>query len=147
MEERFILDELTQPVYNKWTAKYQAEIKNIRVQLENCSVSSSNLKDCVNYTMNLSTNLLKMWQNGDIVKKQNLQELIFPEGIWYNRELDRVRTERVNSFFSVIPTMSNHYIDKKQKGKHFLSTSPRWVGPAVQFSNHFAEDLAVLAAL
>lgn len=129
VEEKFLLGEVTQPIYNKWTAKYQAEIKNIRTQLENCSVSSSNLKDCVNYTVNLSGNLLKMWKKGDIVKKQNLQELVFPEGIWYNREFDRVRTTRVNSFFSVILTISSHYTDKKTKGKHFFSTSPRWVGP------------------
>ncbi len=127
VEERYILSEITKPVYDKWTAKFYSEQKEITTQLENCSLSSSNLKDCVNYTVNLSSNLLTMWRKSDYLKKQNLQKLVFPDGIWYNRELDTVRTQRVNSFFSVIPTLSSSCSDEKQKGKHNDCTSPRLV--------------------
>ena len=33
--------------------------------------------------------------------------MLFPDGILYNRELDQVRTSRVNSFFSLIPELTS----------------------------------------
>ncbi len=129
IEERFVLGEIKKSIYEKWSAKFQAEKTELRAQLDNCSLSSSNLKDCVNYTINLSSNLLTMWRKSNYVQKQNLQRLVFPEGVWYNRELDRVRTKRVNSFFSVISNISNDYDPKKEKRKHLYDTSSLWVEP------------------
>ena len=44
-----------------------------------------------------------MWISGGYDKKQKLRYLIFPEGIVYNKEMDRVRTKRANSLFAEIP--------------------------------------------
>ena len=43
-----------------------------------------------------------MWNNLDLDGKRVFQNLLFPEGIIYNREFDQYRTTRVNSFFSTI---------------------------------------------
>lgn len=130
IEEKYVLDQIKQPMYEKWSAKFRQELKEINDQLANCSVSSSNLEECISYTIDLSANLLKMWREGDVLQKQKLQSLVFPDGIRYNRDSDAVLTTRVNSFFYVINTLSEPCNISKEKGKHTNCTSPRWVGPA-----------------
>ena len=49
----------------------------------------------------------------DFNKKQKLQTLLFPEGILYDKENDRVRTFRVNTIFSVSRYVSENYDNKK----------------------------------
>ncbi len=39
--------------------------------------------------------------------------MLFPDGIFYNHELDQVRTTRVNSFFSLIPEITDNIGNKK----------------------------------
>jgi len=36
-------------------------------------------------------------------EKQKLQYLVFPEGTEYSKEMDAVRTERINALFGEIP--------------------------------------------
>lgn len=127
IEERFAVGEIDRPIYEKCHLKYQGEKLEIEGMLENASISSSNLDKCVEYTINLSGNLLKMWREADILGKQNIQSLVFPGGIRYNREKDEVRTERVNIYFSVILTLSAHYREEKEKGKYSKNTFPHLV--------------------
>ena len=70
-----------------------------------------------------------MWQKADVIGKQNIQSLVFPEGIRYNRESDTVRTDRVNSYFSVISSLSAFLEGVKEKGKRSEDTFPDLVGP------------------
>ena len=127
IEERFAIGEIDRPIFEKYHLKYQGEKLEIEGMLENASISSSNLEQCVEYTVNLSGNLLKMWREADILGKQNIKSLVFPEGVRYNREKDEVRTERVNIYFSVIPTLSAHYREEKEKGKYSKNTFPHLV--------------------
>ena len=51
-----------------------------------------------------------------------LQRLIFPEGIVYNKEKDRVRTTRVNSFFEPIPQLVS-FLNGNEKSHPFKNGS------------------------
>ena len=46
-----------------------------------------------------------MWDDLDFNGKLVFQNLLFPEGIIYNREFDQYRTTGVNTFFSAIPQL------------------------------------------
>lgn len=50
----------------------------------------------------IAENVSEMWVSGEYDEKQKLQYLIFPEGILYNKEKDRVRTQRVNLLFAEV---------------------------------------------
>jgi len=39
--------------------------------------------------------------------------MLFPDGIFYNYQLDQVRTTRVNSFLSLTPEMTDNIGNKK----------------------------------
>ena len=129
IEERYVLGEIDKPIFEKYQSKYTEEKLRLVDFIENSAVSSSNLEKCIDYAVNMSGNLLEMWRKADIYGKQTIQSTVFPDGIRYNRDLDTVRTDRVNVYFSVIPTLSAHFSPKKQKGKHFNNTFPHLVEP------------------
>ncbi|RWY48552.1 hypothetical protein [Mucilaginibacter gilvus] len=59
----------------------------------------SNLDACVDTAIDLAINLPKKWLTADYNIKQRLQNLVFPEGVLYNRETDKCRTPRINFVF------------------------------------------------
>ena len=54
-----------------------------------------------------------MWLKGDLAKKQRVQNLVFPEGLRFNKEKNDYRTLRVNSFFVAIALLSSRLKQKK----------------------------------
>jgi site-specific DNA recombinase len=115
LEERFIEEELTADLYNKYVSKYVDEKKALQKELETASTKVSNLADCVNTAVDFALNLPKKWLSADYHTKQRLQFLLFPDGIWYDRETDRCRTSRINYVFSYIAYLKQLMI-KKQRG-------------------------------
>lgn len=114
IEERFILDEIKAPLYEKYKDKYATQIREIRAELEKNSFDSSNLELAVKKMLAIAESLSQTWVLADYDEKQKLQYLIFPEGILYNKEKDRVRTKRVNSLFAEIPLLTRDLEEKKK---------------------------------
>ena len=59
----------------------------------------------IDKALNLSESLEKIWVDGDLKQKQNLQNLVFPSGLGYDKSNDRVRTPKVNAIFGSIPIL------------------------------------------
>ncbi|GGE15498.1 hypothetical protein GCM10010831_16020 [Psychroflexus salis] len=57
-----------------------------------------------------------MWNSASLVKKIQLQYLMFPEGMGYDKSNDKVRTPRVNLLFSVI-SMITKAMKEYKKGE------------------------------
>ena len=55
--------------------------------------------------------------------KEHLQHLVFPEGIFYDRKSDEVRTTRINTLFALTKRISDTYEGMK-KG-HFENFDER----------------------
>ena len=64
----------------------------------------------------MSSRLNEIWTYGDLEQKQKLQRLVFPSGIGYDKQNNRVRTKRVNSIFSSIPLLTKD-LDKIKSGE------------------------------
>ncbi|MCW3072935.1 MAG: recombinase family protein [Flaviaesturariibacter sp.] len=63
----------------------------------------------------LAQNLSVLWASSDFVEKQNLQYLVYPEGILYSSKSRAVRTDKFNALFACIPPQA-HDSTKKKKG-------------------------------
>ena len=120
IEERFVIGEINRQLYDKFRSKYEKECFEIETELSKVGGYSSNLKKVINYAVDLCQNPLKIWDSSDLTGKRAFQKLLFPEGIYYNRELDRVRTTRINSFFSPIPGMAA-VLGGNKKGDSIIS--------------------------
>ena len=127
---KFIEDKIDETVYNTYLAKFKEEKERIIKELENPFIKLSNLEKFTNYTIEITRNLLNIWKSANYNEKVSLQNVIFPEGILYNREKGIYRTLRVNTLFSVNHLLSDVYSDKKQSGKLILNKNSAFVPEA-----------------
>ena len=67
--------------------------------------------------MKYSLKLPELWDSGDLEVKRSIQKMVFPDGILYDFKNDDYRTTRINSIFSVIPSLSVKNKYKKNGNK------------------------------
>jgi hypothetical protein len=77
----------------------------------------------------LASNINELWGLADYDRKTRLQSLIFPEGILYNKEKDRVRTIRTNYLFAQIPSLVRLLDDSKKNDRCKKGSNSHWVVP------------------
>ena len=106
LEERFIIEELTIDLYNKYKAKYEAEIEQLALQMKENKIEMSKLEDYIAYALYCCSNLSKMWDSGDYTQRQELQNALFEGGIVYDRKKDECRSTSDNEFLSEITRLS-----------------------------------------
>ena len=80
----------------------------------------------------MSSKLHEIWVSGDLDQKRQIQQLVFPSGIGYDKQNDRVQTKRVNSIFSAIPLLTKD-LDKIKSGEpiNFDQFSARVTSPGL----------------
>ena len=64
----------------------------------------------------ISTELNTAWASGDVKRKEQLQKLLFPEGIVYDLKNNTFRTDRVNVIFMLMAQLANN-TGAKEKGQ------------------------------
>ena len=99
LEERFVEEEIRADLYNKFSAKYELEKQEMERNLSQASKKVSNLGECVETALEFAAEMPVKWHSADYVTKQNVQFLLFPEGIFYDKKTDRCRTSRINILF------------------------------------------------
>lgn len=121
LEERFINEEIKPDLYEKFAKKFRQEKQAIVENMNGCPVSGSNLDYFINRSVEISTELPSLWASSDYSNKQKLQNLIFPEGIYYNKKKDESRTTKVNSVFLQIARLKQV---SGQNGKGLQAENP-----------------------
>ena len=105
LEERYVQGHIEPSLFEKYRERYQTEKEGIE-KLVMDEITSSNLKDGANKCLEIAENISELWDLSQFDDKRRLQQLIFPEGILYNKPKDKLRTTRINSLFSIIPRIS-----------------------------------------
>ncbi|MEM0998027.1 MAG: recombinase family protein [Bacteroidota bacterium] len=130
LEERFLFEEISEAQYRKFVGKLNAEREEIERHLGIATRKISNLESFVEKAIKICRNLGVLWENGDFDDRQMLQDLVFPEGIYYSKKNDRVRTSRVNSIFVLTAQISRNIAPQKAKPGSKSASRSNWVGPA-----------------
>ncbi len=137
LEERYVYGEIEKELFDKYIIKLKEEKSEIQQKFDEVSFQLSNPEEYVNFSIKLASNLSKIWLSKDYAIKEELQYLLFPKGIAYNREIDDYRTYEENSVFSEIALITGNTEDI-EKGK--TDTNIRfsnWVGPlGIEPSTH-----------
>ena len=113
LEERLMAEEIPSELYYKYVAKYNEEITAIEAEQSKASVKISNLDECVDLAIDFAVSMPKKWLSADYSIKQRLQQLLFPEGMYYNRGTDKYRTPRVNAVFLYLAYLKQVMKNKK----------------------------------
>lgn len=133
IEERFVLEEISEELFEKYMPKFRKEKEEIVNQLENSSFDLSNLEKKVDKVVDMVTNTLETWELGAYSVKQKLQHIVFPDGIHYYRKKDHYRTNRVNTIFDLSLCLSKSYKGNKKGIKdHSVILSPSVAGVGLE---------------
>ena len=85
----------------------------------------SNLDKCVDEIINYASKLATTWDLAAYAEKQQLQFLLFPEGMFYNRKNDQCRTSRVNEVFRDMAQQASDLTENKNENNtSVLFSSP-----------------------
>ncbi len=114
LEERFVLNEITKEQFDKFTSKYSEELNQLTQEIKTNANSSSNLEKAVEKGLKIAENISQLWVSSDYYEKQQLQYLVFPEGLLYDKKNDTVRTNRINTLFHEI-AVNTRGLDKRKK--------------------------------
>ena len=128
LEERLIEEEINRQMYDKYASKYIEEKKGIEKHLASCGNQVSNLEKSLDVVLSYASKLNTMWDSADFSQKQQLQNLIFPEGMYYSKKKDTCRTGRVNAVFLCMSQLAG-IIKGNKKGEISSETNfPVYVG-------------------
>ncbi len=103
------------------------EYFEIEQELNKTGGYSSNLKKVTDLAVKIFRNPFLLWDSGDLSSKRIFQNLLFPEGFYYNRQFDLVRTSRINTFFSRIPELARVLNGQKNGDSIKIDKIPAWV--------------------
>ncbi len=106
LEERYILGEISQDLYIKFIEKYRIEKSVIEENIAKCNVDLSNLENQIDLYLLICGCLPAIWKEASYQRKLEIQEMVFPEGIMYDREIDNYRTTKINSVILAISQLS-----------------------------------------
>ena len=116
IQERYVLGEIDSELYQKFKAKFIDEKEEITKEIEDSSGLSSNLNKYINNCIKLFTNLNKTWELCDYTGKQELQKLLFPDGMVYHRQKDKVQTKGINPILELVSCVSKD-LSKNKNGQ------------------------------
>lgn len=123
-EKFFVTGEMSKDTYEKFLSKFSKEKEEILNSFSTCSTSSSNLENCLEQIVTFSSKAATAWDCSSVKTKENLQKLIFPQGITYDVENEAFRTEKVNGLFALnasLNSLSEDDINEKGGLKATLS--------------------------
>ena len=127
VEERFAYAEIDRDIYKKISEKLKAKIGETEGYIENAAIKLSNPEKTIAFIVNLSSKLHTTWALGDYMQRQNIQKLLFPEGLQYNRENDEYLTSRWISPIAVTSYISTSFRENKNGIPDDLSEISRLV--------------------
>ena len=129
VEEKFMNDRINKDLFDKYTAKYNQELSQLKAELQKCDLNGSNLEIAVEKCLAIAQNISSTWVESSYLSKQRLQKLVFPEGILYSKKNGAVRTIRANSLFGLIPPLVRVIAENKngdsKENRQKSSTVPK----------------------
>ena len=125
VQVRFGLGEISEVVYQTTIRTLNKELAEIESGLAEADKNLSNLQKFIDKAIAMSCKLGTLWQNGDFASRQKLQNLLFPSGIYFDKNTDDYRTENENEVFKTFRLFSSTYKYGKEKAtSEFLRLSP-----------------------
>lgn len=92
----------------------QEKLDNIERGLAECRKNLSNLDSEVDDILAMCCKLDSLWRDGSLETCQKLQNLLFSNGILWDKEKDNYRTFNENEALAVIARVSSSYENKKE---------------------------------
>ena len=96
IEERFAIGEIDKELYTKFIGNYRKDRLAISTEISESEFKNSNLEKRLKKYCEIFKNLPLLWTSSGYRGKLELQELLFPKGILYDRKKEGFRTPEIN---------------------------------------------------
>jgi site-specific DNA recombinase len=117
IRQRFALGKIDESLYMENEPELRGKVAKIQNQIEIGSTDYSNFCKYVDQYLDFALKLPSLWALADCSNKEQLQNFVFPEGIYYDTENSEYRTKTVNPVFAFISGFSGNC---EQKNGGFL---------------------------
>jgi DNA invertase Pin-like site-specific DNA recombinase len=126
----------------------EKRIVDIEKEIDKHENSILNLDTYLKYAVDIIYNPLKMWEEIELGDKQRFQNLIFPEGIIYDKENSHIEPLSVNNFFNIKHSNTVDYLGK-EKGLNSEKTvkSPYVLGAEINYYYTFIQIYVIINEL
>lgn len=114
LEERFAIGEIDRELYQKFIVKYKKERLEISTEMDNRKHENSNLEKRIEKYCQILTNLPQLWASNEYRGKLELQELLFPKGLLFDREKGGFRTPEINQVALVMSQIAKGLAGKNK---------------------------------
>lgn len=119
------LGQIDKSVYNATLSHLNTSLAEIRRGLEESSQNLSNERKFIDRVIATACKLGTFWKEANFTTRQTLQNLVFPNGIIYDKVLDDYRTDEENEVFKIFRRFTTSYmVDKERATTEFLRLSP-----------------------
>lgn len=115
LRKRHAFGEVQIDVYKQFSNELTEQKEAILQEIEKLNENLSNPKHLIKFACDLSCNLSKTWELGDIYQKIQFQNMLFPEGLAYDAQNNDYRTPTINTVISNIADLSKALEHKKSR--------------------------------
>ena len=112
---RFGMGDIDEEIYMMTVEVLQKDIDQITLELSKYDKDLSNLENRINDVLVMCCHLGSMWKQADLQTAQKLQNLLYPKGIYWDKEFDGYRTITENAGLDVIRKITESYKKEKEE--------------------------------
>ncbi len=116
IKRRYALGKVDEEMFAELKEDYTNEIILLKSKIDKCSSKLSNLSSYIDNSIEICNNVDLCWKNGTYNVKKDVQKLVFPEGVIYDKENESYLTTRTNTFFELTRSISSS-LEKNKKGQ------------------------------
>ena len=115
------MGDIDEDIYTTTVEVIQEKLAKIEVEMAKVKRNLSNLTSTVDEVVATCCKLGSLWSDSELELCQKIQNLLFPSGILWDKEIGNYRTINCNQALNIIRRVSDNYKNKKE-GE--LETSP-----------------------
>lgn len=112
---RYGMGDIYEDIYAMTVETLQEDIDRITLELSKYGKDLSNLDKRINEVVVMCCHLASMWRDTDLVSAQKIQNLLFPDGILWDKAIDNYRTLSENAALATIRKITESYKREKEE--------------------------------
>lgn len=112
---RYATGKIDEDTYKVASEEFNSRRDMITLQLEDCKIHLSNLESYIPEVISTCSKLGDLWHDGDLETKRRVQNLVFPNGILWDKDIRNYRTTGRNKVFDLIEKISRDYKKKQEQ--------------------------------
>lgn len=111
---RYATGKIDEETYETAMMEFNNRKDLVILELDKCNLNLSNYEKQIPMVIATASNISGLWHNANLENKRKIQNLVFPNGIFWDKQIGDYRTISKNGFFDLMDRFSVRYGNKKE---------------------------------